>query len=226
MSVFHQEYFKEMLRQHVIWAIIVPFYPKDEFAWMEKIDLHPFVKELEYHALCKMLKYELEFKWKKCKYLWSTGDHVVPPKIASHVIRYILHAIDLMTLQTIPDFTYGNEWWDSVRLEQFNTWEQYETKYKKIADSFMEKLDGLSSVIDEWEKHEASLVASWGAAIPVSDPKKPRICVLDFISKFGFKALRRVRPMDDVHSQNVIGLTLACIKTVGAVRTFKEASKV
>jgi hypothetical protein len=192
MSVFHQEYFKELLKQGVIYAIIVPFYPKNEFAWLEKIDLQPYVNDIEYYAMRQMLKTELDFKWKKCKHLWSTGDFIVPPKIASHVIRYILHAIDLATKGNIPDFTYGNEWWDAVRSEHFNQWEDCESKYRPIADKFMAKLDAISTAIDDFLEYETTVEAQWQAAKASSGSPTMRLVLFDFIAKHGFAGLKRV----------------------------------
>jgi len=186
LNIYHIDYFRELIRQQVLWAYIVPFYPKS-FAWVERSVLK--VEPLQRYCFAMNVANEVDYKWDKARYMFTKqNDRKMAAKAIVVGLRYLLQAQRFLAEGSISDFSIGNDIYHEVKETDYTEWKQLEGRWKALSDKL--RLEVMA---------ETELINGLVLAQPQPQPGQSvllmssQLYLLDFIKKYGVDKCYSVR---------------------------------
>ncbi|KAL6062794.1 hypothetical protein QOT17_011939 [Balamuthia mandrillaris] len=146
INFYHEDYFRLLLDENVVWCVMLLFLPADRFVLRrDQRFLTRCCFALRKTNLRKAAIADAKHNYQKAKRLWKEGELYKAKKNLVHGIRFLLLAVQLMEKGRIDDVTAGNDVWAEIMADTSQQWPRYEDKYKPTFEHYYSLLTELST---------------------------------------------------------------------------------
>ena len=205
---YTRAYWEELLRRHIIWALVYQYYPKER-TLLESFEFD--VGDLELWTLFKSILHNKDINVMIAKRKWQRADIRKSKKQLIYFFRYLNYALTISLTCISPkivdfaslewkgqvyrqkrerisfDEELANQFSRSILLTQYDTWENLSEFFEKNLEPTFKKFD---QVAKNWQWYEKQRHKEWvegeGA---LEEEKIGKSVVLEYVKQFGLNLL-------------------------------------